>query len=211
MKDTKQQTFWKSSFGRQYTDRSTLTPAEVDKLYLAVNGVKRSTVNKNFLGGLKLNSILEVGCNVGNILRMLKKADYGNLYGIEIQPYAVGKAHQIAPELNIIEGSAFDIPFKDGYFDLVYTSGVLMHIHPRDIKKALREIYRVTKKYIWGFESTADAYEEVEYRGNASCFWKANFVQMYLDLFPDLKLIKKQTYLYKKDKNKIDTVFLLKK
>src|SRR3989338_1830048 len=212
MKETKQQAFWKSSFGKKYTDRSTLTPAQVDKLYWQVNGVKRSKVNQDFLGGLKTSSILEVGCNVGNILRMLNQDGRAKLlYGVEIQPYAVQKAHQLSPELNVIEGSALDLPFKDSYFDLVYTSGVLMHIHPRDIKTVLRDIYRASKKYIWGFESYADNYEETEYRGNKNCFWKANFAQMYQDLFPDLKLVKKASYLYKKQTDKIDIVFLFKK
>ena len=210
--ETKQQVFWKSSFGKKYTDRSTLTPAEVNKLYRSVNGVTRSAVNKNFIGRLKLDSILEVGCNVGNILRLLHKEGQAKFfYGVEIQPYAVQKAHRLSPKLNIIEGSALDLPFKDAYFDLVYTSGVLMHIHPRDIKTVLREIYRASKKYIWGFESYEDGYEETEYRGRSNCFWKANFAQMYQDLFPDLKLVKKANYLYKGQLDKVDQVFLLAK
>jgi len=52
--------------------------------------------------------------------------------------------------VNLIQGSVFDIPFKDKYFDMVFTAGVLIHVSPSDIKKVLKEIYRCSTKYIWG-------------------------------------------------------------
>jgi len=58
---------------------------------------------------------------------------FTNLYGIELQWYAVEKAKEYTKGINIIQGSGFDIPFKDGYFDLVITNGVLIHIAPKKI------------------------------------------------------------------------------
>ena len=35
--------------------------------------------------------------------------------------------------------TAFEIPFPDGFFDVIFTSGVLIHIAPPDLPKALYE------------------------------------------------------------------------
>ena len=52
--------------------------------------------------------------------------------------------------INIIQGSAFDIPFENKYFELVFASGVLIHISPDDINLVLNETYRCTKKIYLG-------------------------------------------------------------
>ena len=77
---------------------------------------------------------------------------YMDLWVIEIQKYAVKIARERTNLLNLLNASVFDIPFKDEYFDMVFTSGVLIHINPNDINKAMDEIYRCSKSYIWGFE-----------------------------------------------------------
>jgi pseudaminic acid biosynthesis-associated methylase len=135
---------------------------------------------------------------------------FKNLYGIEINDYAVELSKQRTNNINIIQGSAFDIPFKNEYFDLVFTSGVLIHIPPLDINLALNEIYRVTREYIWGFEYYDEKYTEVIYRGNKNLLWKANFSKIYLSLFDDLELIKEKKLKYLNDNN-IDLMFLLRK
>lgn len=89
---------------------------------------------------------------------------FNDLYGVEINSYAVEFLKAKSKGINIVHNSAFDIPFKDGYFDLVFTSGVLIHIHPKNIRKALREIHRCARKYIWGYEYYSGHYTEVPYR-----------------------------------------------
>jgi ubiquinone/menaquinone biosynthesis C-methylase UbiE len=115
-----------------------------------------------------------------------------------------------AHHINIIQGSAFDIPFKDGYFDLVFTSGLLTHISPSDIHEAMCEIYRCTKKWIYGFEAYADAYEEVAYRGHHSLFWKVDYATLYHKSFGDLKLFREERLKYLNSEN-LDSMFLLRK
>ena len=160
---------------------------------------------------MKINRILEVGCNVGNQLLLLKKMGYPNLWGIELQDYAVEIARKRTSGINIVKSSAFDIPFKDSYFDLVFTSGVLIHISPDDIDKALDEMYRCTNKYIWGFEYYSGGYQMVNYRGSNNLLWKTDFAKLFLDRFPDLKLVREERYPYLEDKTLVDQVFLLKK
>ena len=155
--------------------------------------------------------ILEVGCNVGNQLRLLQKQGYKNLYGIEIMPSAVEQAKQLTKEINIIQGSAFDLPFKDNYFDLVFTSGVLIHIHPDDMKKAMAEIVRASKKYIWGFEYYADTLTSINYRGHTDRLWKTNFSKLFLDQFPNLKLVREKKSPYLANARQVDAMYLMEK
>ena len=204
---------WAEKFGEEYTDRNMTTPDELDKLLRSRIGFSRTEQIDEFLSDLELDNILEVGTNVGNQLLLLQKEGFKNLYGIELNRYAVEKSKERTKGkgIDIIHGSAFDIPFKDVYFDLVFTSGVLIHISPKDINDVLDEIYRCSKRYIWGSEYFSEEYIKVDYRGHNELLWKTNFAKLYLNRFPDLKLIKEKRYPYLEDKKLVDQVFLLKK
>jgi len=199
--------FWKGKFGDDYTERN---HGEWDEFYKEQWGITRTELNVEFLGDLDKDiRILEAGCNRGNQLEMLNKNGFTNLWGIDVNKQALGYARS-NKELNLVEGSLLDIPFKDNYFDLVFTSGVLIHIHPDDLKKAMSEIVRVSKGLVWGFEYFAEECTPIEYRGNANKLWKNDFLKLYLDTFPELKVVKKKLVPYLKDDNK-NMMFLMKK
>ena len=211
MKETKQIKIWKQKFGRDYTSRNPKDTIAMDKLYVQNYGISRTTMDKGFIGSLNRSmKILEVGSNVGVQLVFLQKMGFENLYGIEINREVVELSKSKTKNINIIYGSALDIPFKDNYFDLVFTSGVLIHISPLNIKEAMSEIYRCSKKYIWGIEYYSDKYTEIEYRGNKNMLWKTNFSKLYLDSFKDLKLVKEKKIKYLANNN-VDMMFLFKK
>lgn len=210
-KYTEQIEQWVGQFGKEYTERNPLTLEELDASYKIKYGITRTELNEQFLGNIDRSiKILEVGSNVGTQLQCLQEMGFQNLYGIELQADAVELSKSRTRHINIIQGSAFDIPFKDGYFDLVFTSGVLIHINPSDIDIVLKEIYRCTREYIWGLEYYADTYTEIPYRGQNNLLWKANFVKLYLDKFQDLEVIKEERLPYLNGDN-IDTMFLLRK
>lgn len=208
--ETQQMVFWKSSFGSEYTDRNNYTVKELNDLYIKEYGISRTLLNETYLKDLQIDKILEVGCNVGNQLRCLQNMNYGHLYGIELQSYAVEKAKELTKGINIVQASAFDIPFKDHYFDLVFTSGVLIHISPKEVDAALDEIYRVSRRYIWGFEYYSDNYQEVSYRGNQDKLWKANFAKLYMERYPSLRLVREEKFNYLNNSN-VDQMFLFEK
>lgn len=208
---TEQLKRWTGKFGKKYTDRSIISLSNLEKLYQNTYGIKTTELNELFLGKMSHSMrILEVGCNVGNQLLCLQNMGFNNLYGIEPQNYAVELSKKRTKDINIIKGDAFDIPYKDKYFDLVFTAGVLIHINPRDIKKVIKEIYRCSGKYIWGFEYYSEEYEEIIYRGKKSLLWKANFPKIYIDTFPDLEIVKIKFLKYLENDN-IDIMFLLRK
>ena len=210
-KDTEQMIEWAGTFGHEYTDRNALSFEEFETLYQQNYGISRTALNQKFLKSIDCSAkILEVGSNVGNQLLCLQKMGFQNLYGIELQNYAVELSKKRTSNINIIQGSAFDIPFKKGYFDLVFTSGVLIHISPPHLPEVMSEIYRCAKEYIWGFEYWADEDTQVPYRNHENLLWKAPYSQKYLQVFKDLELIKEEKIPYLTNKN-IDVIFLLKK
>jgi len=211
MKVTKEMMVWMGKFGKKYTDRNALSMEEIDRICKEDCGITRTALNSEFLSSIDRSArILEVVSNVGDQLLFLQKGGFKNLYGIEINSYAIELSKSRTRNINIIQGSALDIPFKDNYFDLVFTSGVLIHINPRDIKRALGEIHRCAGNYIWGLEYFSKKYENVIYRGNKKLLWKADFPNIYTGLFPDLK-IEKVKYIRYLRNNNVDVMFLLKK
>jgi len=202
---------WTGGFGQEYTERNRSSLSAMEKLNKRYFGVTRTEMNRQFLDGFDRSMrILEVGCNIGNQLLCLQRMGFDNLYGIEPQDYAVEMAKKRAKGIQIIKGNIFDIPFKDGYFDLVFTSGVLIHISPKNIKKALKEIDRCSRKYIWGYEYYSEKYEEIPYRGEKGLLWKTDFKRQYLKQFSDLELIKEK-YLKYADNDNTDIMFLLRR
>jgi len=211
MTKTQEESVWSGEFGKEYTNRNLMSPDTLDQLYIDYYGISRTTLNEKVIGNLDVDGVLEVGCNVGNQLQLLKKMGHTNLWGIELQSHVVEIARKRTRFINIAKGSAFDIPYKDNFFDLVFTSGLLMHIQPDDINKALDEIYRCTNRYIWGFEYFApDGYQMINYRGEDDLLWKTDFAELFLDRFPDLLLVREELVPYENNDN-VDLMYLLEK
>lgn len=185
MEETSQLALWRSEFGRSYTDRNDREMPE------------RVESWRRVLEGLTPHRVLEVGCNVGWNLEYLRRLGIPELYGIEPQPYAVERARALfapsrsGPSFGILQGTAFDLPFKDGFFDLAFTSGVLIHISPDTIGAALDEIYRVSRRYIVAIEYDAPVEQEITYRGHGAALWKRDHGGTWRTRYPQLELIRR--------------------
>ena len=103
------------------------------------------------------------------------------LFSIDISPYSIVLARE-NKEICFSVGDIFDILYKEKYFDLVLTAGVLIHIDPKDLIKALSEIFRVSKKYYLMLEYNEDykKFKQIPYRNNVG-LWKGNFKKLILD------------------------------
>jgi pseudaminic acid biosynthesis-associated methylase len=208
---TDQIAVWIDSFGREYTERNLLSPPELDAAYDENYGVTRSQLNQRFLAEVPHPArILEVGCNLGNQLALLREMGYSQLYGIEIQHDALRRAQVRLPGVHLAEASAFEIPYPDRYFDLVFTAGVLIHIAPEHLRKAIAEIHRCSKSHIWGLEYYAAEATKVRYRGHDNLLWKMDYARLYLDEFEDLELTRAEHLLYRQNSN-VDCMFMLRK
>lgn len=95
-------------------------------------------------------SIVELGCSVGRNLYYLKQSGYYNLKGVEINPQAKDIASWAHGRdiSDIITTSSIEDYIPDSpFFDVVFTSGVLMHIHPES-EWVFKHIAETARKYL---------------------------------------------------------------
>ncbi len=171
---TAQLALWRSEFGAHYTDRNDLErPARVETW-------------RRILDGLGVQRALEVGCNVGWNLRYLSACGVSEVWGVEPQRYAIERARRRSPELTMVPGNAFELPFRDAWFDLAFTSGVLIHIGPADLGRALDELHRVTRRWLVVVEYDSPDEIAVAYRGHTDALWKRDHGAVIAARFPSL-------------------------
>lgn len=173
--------FWTGEFGNAYWRRNQMTP---EKLKSGVKAYRR------IFRGIKVHSVLEVGSNIGVQLAVIRKLlkSKVKLYAVEPNKTAFSilsgnKDLQLTRAYNC---DVFRLPFKDSSVDLVFTSGVLIHIAPDSLLRATREIVRVAKRYVLCIEFFSHEPEEKVYRGHRNVFYKRDFGAYYLDHFPKL-------------------------
>jgi pseudaminic acid biosynthesis-associated methylase len=169
---------WEGEFGRAYTDRNAIAPEVIVPAF------------QTMLAGLDLRRVLEVGCNRGHNLLAIEKVlpKPAELTGIEPNPHALEIARRAATSATFMRGTAYDLPFPDEHFDLVFTAGVLIHIPPAELPQALTEIHRVSRRYLLALEYHADRETPVPYRGHDGLLWKRDFLRAYQESFPGLSL-----------------------
>lgn len=202
---------WCGEFGREYTIRSCLTPGQVDALWGKNYGSTRTELNRRFLRDIPTDArILEVGCNIGNQLLLLQQLGYSNLYGVDVQDYALEMARSRTKNMNFTQATTFALPYEDKYFDMIFTSGVLIHVSPMDLPVALNEIHRCAKSYIWGCEYYASKVTEINYRGYGQLLWKMDYATEYAACFKDLELVLERRLPYLETTN-VDSMFLLRR
>ncbi|MFH1077790.1 MAG: pseudaminic acid biosynthesis-associated methylase [Patescibacteria group bacterium] len=202
---------WGNEFGSAYTDRNPQSVDGLEELHAKDYGVPRKEMNEEFLGALDRGiRVLEVGANIGLQLEMLRRMGFTDLLGIDVNDHAIREAKRIHPDVSIIKGNVLDLPFKDGWFDLSYTSGVLIHIAPENLPKAMDEIVRVSGRYVWGFEYFAPTLTNIPYHGRTDLLWKRDFAAAYLERFPGMKLVMERKYPMLGSEN-VTQMFLLEK
>jgi len=96
------------------------------------------------LGGMGGDfSVLEIGPSIGTLTAYLRENNI-HVTTCDLKP-------EYCPD---IIGSILNIPLPDSSFDMVLTCEVFEHLPYQDFLNALREVYRVTKK--WAFISIPD-------------------------------------------------------
>src|SRR3989344_4232986 len=140
---TKQLDYWQGEFGSAYSQRN------ADLTIFA----KRKKFFKHLLTRYAdIQSLLEVGCNIGGNLFILGKIKPElKLFGIEPNRSAVKTAQNLIKNAELTRKNASEINEKDTY-DLVFTSGVLIHIGDTDLPKTLTNMYNASKKYLLTIE-----------------------------------------------------------
>ena len=133
---------------KKYWDEKSSHRIPNEKVIKAFAQAKISILKRN-IPHLKQLSTLEVGCGDGYISRYLKNET--NLTGADISMGMLKKN----PLENKFIGSAYQLPFKDNSFDLVFESNMLHHLdYPI---QAVEEMKRVSRAYMFLSEPNANS------------------------------------------------------
>jgi 2-polyprenyl-3-methyl-5-hydroxy-6-metoxy-1,4-benzoquinol methylase len=120
--------------------------------YTTGNFISRFLVRNFFetlgplISGITCSSIIDVGCGEGILLSHIGGPVSGKrLCGLDADPKEIETARVQAPFARFVVGSIYDLPFRDGQFDLVICTEVLEHLESPE--KALKQLSRVAARY----------------------------------------------------------------
>ena len=179
---------WESGFGDDYVERNRGAGESRQAFWRAILS--------EFSG---VQSVLEVGCNLGANLRWIAAQLSPQLvYGVDINIKALIELRRGFPEINGLWSPARELPFRDRWFDLVFTMGVLIHQPESTLPLVMSEIMRCSRRYVLCGEYYAEQTTEVPYRGQKGALFKRDYGRIYRELFPELEL-RKHAFLSRAD------------
>lgn len=113
-------------------------------------------------------TVLDVGCGKGFLLYELSQVVPGlRVAGIDISTYAIENAkEEIKPYLK--QALAQNLPYPDNSFDLVYSINTLHNLYIYDLKQAVQEIERVSRK---SSHITVESYRNEQEKANL-LYWQ---------------------------------------
>jgi SAM-dependent methyltransferase len=158
------QLLWSGPFGNKYLERNP-----------QVEPARESFWSEIYELCSDANRYLEVGSGPGVNLRVLKALG-AETWGCDVNQKAVDMSGKHA---SAVKASGYDLPFRDGWFDMVFTAGVLIHQQPRSVGSFCHELARCSKTYVMAMEYWAKDFEEIDYRGQPESLWKGPYDTIY--------------------------------
>lgn len=129
-----------------------------------------------------ITSILECGSNIGrniNFLNHLLPTASKSI--IEINADAFKIVTGLYSTSNSFNGTILDSTFNGEKFDLVYTIGVLIHIHPEDLLNNMKKMFEHSSKYILIGEYFNRTPIMIEYQGEKDRLFKSDFGKLFIE------------------------------
>jgi pseudaminic acid biosynthesis-associated methylase len=181
----KQEQLWRTEFGDAYVDRNVVSDAHLANLTRNWSAIVKC------MAGAPPKTIFEGGANIGLNLRALRRLTDARF--IALEPNAKARRRLVDDKIvasgDVIDGLLNKIALPDGAAELSFTSGVLIHVPPTDLLASVREIARVSSRYIACIEYFADKPEEIPYRGQTEALFKRDFGSFYLEHVPGLRVL----------------------
>tara|TARA_B100000459_G_scaffold141942_1_gene102173 strand:- start:79 stop:708 length:630 start_codon:yes stop_codon:yes gene_type:complete len=176
---------WRGEFGDSYTDRNTTDLERMANVTRAFQEILGHIADSPPV------SILEVGANLGGNIRALKTLTDARLFAVEPNGKARGIMMDdgVLPAAQVADATADDLPFENGEIDLVFTSGVLIHIPHEDVERVYEEMHRVAGRYVLSIEYFSPTPVSIPYRGETDLLFKRDFGGQWLDMFDELEHI----------------------
>lgn len=168
-----QQRFWADDYAQDYIRKNSQFDSKLgaegwQKMLAKAEGVR---------------SVLECGCNIGRNIGFLNA----------VLPDATKSVIEISkPAFDFVTQQyrleqAFNGPIEasslSGNFDLVFTIGVLIHIHPDDLLANMRKMFDYSGKYVLMGEYFNRTPVMIEYQGQQDRLFKRDFGKLFAENF----------------------------
>ena len=133
---------------RAYQSGMTMWQPQESIVMFSARFLKRREDLKRWTVRREVRRVLDLGCGNGSNARFFAQQGY-EAHGIDISPSAIDMAREwfaedgLQGDLRV--GSCLDLPYDDGFMDVVVSHGVLDHLFPADGLKAMAEVHRVLR------------------------------------------------------------------
>lgn len=175
-----QEKFWAQDYAQDYIARNQRFDHELGAQAWATMLARAERPVRNFL---------ECGCNIGrNITQLAQVLPEAQPSVIEISAPAfefVTAQHDFGHAFN---GAILDADLPAQAFDLVFTMGVLIHIHPDRLLSHMARMHAWSSRYILMGEYFNRTPTMIEYRGEKDRLFKRDFGKLFIQNF-DVRLV----------------------
>jgi pseudaminic acid biosynthesis-associated methylase len=178
--ETPSENFWKNKVTEAYI--------EDNKYFNQQLGIQAWNKILKYINIKEINNLLECGSNIGRNIDFLNKVlPHSAKSIIEIAKKPFDIVNQNFKLESAFHGSIKEASFPSK-FDLVFTSGVLIHIDPTELLLNMKQIYNLSSKYIILNEYFSRTPAMIEYRGEQNKLFKNDFGRIFIENF-NVKLI----------------------
>lgn len=159
--------------------------------------IKRSKWFAEQLKNYEFDSIFEVGMFAGRNLRYIGEA-FPNvqLHGIDVNPKAVKFAQQKLPKAEIFQTDLHLINTCSVHADILFTSGVLIHVPPEELFFCCGNFMPHANKYIMHLEQLGNnevtagpKHLKPTYKVSDQVQWAPDLLSVYKDLGQETEVI----------------------
>jgi spore coat polysaccharide biosynthesis protein SpsF len=177
---TEQEIFWEGGFGDSYISRNESNGLLASNLSLFSKILSRAE---------PINSVLELGCNIGmNLIALEALSPKLSINGVDINAKAIQELSKNKEHYNLQQQSIIE-PINSSNVDFTFTKGVLIHINPKKLNFVYDNLYALSSKYICLIEYYNPSPVSLEYRGHQDRLFKRDFCGEMLEKYKDLQLI----------------------
>ncbi|HEX7887954.1 MAG TPA: pseudaminic acid biosynthesis-associated methylase [Ramlibacter sp.] len=170
-----QQNFWARDYAQQYIEKNSRFEADF--------GVE--AWRQMLAQAADVKSYLECGPNIGRNIDFLQQVlPQARKSIVEISAPAfdfVTRKHAFEHAFN---GSIEESALPQGAFDLVYTIGVLIHVHPDNLLRVMKKMFDYSSRYVLFGEYFNRTPVMIEYQGQQDRLFKRDFGKLFIENFP---------------------------
>ena len=109
---------------------------------------------------LRCTSVLEIGCGTGIDLQKFQESF--EVYGLDLNDYALDIARKNLPNVNFKKGDITKIPYENSSIDFIFTHKLLNYLDDETVDKGVSEMFRVAKRYILNCELFGETEEKID-------------------------------------------------